>query len=68
MAVIKVQRLQALGGNGLIARPLGIVRARIVSAVKPNRLGLTRHRENLKGKSAIGARPHRHRKFWVAQL
>jgi hypothetical protein len=50
------------------ASALGIVRARIVSGLKPNRLGLTRHCENLKGKSAIGARPHRHRKFWVAQL
>jgi hypothetical protein len=68
MGVIKVQRLQALGGNGLIARSLGIVRARIVSALKSNRLGLTRHCENFKGESAIGGRTHRHRKFPVIQL
>ena len=70
MSVIKVQRLQVLGGNGLIARSLGITRARIVTALKLNRLGFTRHCENFIGESAIGGRTHRHRKFriTVAQL
>ena len=68
--LINVQRLQAVGGNDLIARSLGISWARIVLALKPKRPGLTRHCENLKGESAIGGRTHRHRKFriTVAQL